>query len=52
MRIPDGAGLGIDIDVQEIAARPYQARDLRHYVGTLTDIRPPDAQSYFGDQDS
>ena len=48
MQIPDGPGLGIDIDVEAIASRPYEARDLRHYVGTLTDIRPPDATGYFG----
>jgi galactonate dehydratase len=47
MRIPEGPGLGIDIDEEAIGAHPYQPRDLRHYKGTLTDIRPPDARSYF-----
>jgi len=28
-------------------AHPYEARDLRHYRGTLTDIRPPEAGAYF-----
>ena len=40
MFIPTGAGLGIDIDEDAIARYPYQPHDLRHYVGTLTDIRP------------
>ncbi len=47
MHIPQEPGLGIDIDEEAIAAHPYQPRDLRHYKGTLTDIRPPDARSYF-----
>lgn len=45
--IPDGPGLGIDLNVEAIAEHPYEARDLRHYKGTLTDIRPMDAQTYF-----
>ena len=40
MFISTGAGLGIDIDEDAIARYPYQPHDLRHYVGTLTDIRP------------
>jgi galactonate dehydratase len=47
MAIPDGPGLGIDIDEQAIARYPYQSRNLRHYTGHLTDIRPQDAQEYF-----
>ena len=47
MHIPDEPGLGIDINVEAIANYPYQARDLRHYSGALTDIRPPDATGYF-----
>jgi galactonate dehydratase len=50
MRIPDAPGLGIDINVEAIAAHPYVARNLRHYVGTLTNIRPPDAKSYMQTQ--
>ncbi len=45
--IPTGPGLGIDLNEEVIAQHPYQPRDLRHYKGTLTDIRPPDATSYF-----
>lgn len=47
MRIPDAPGLGIDLNEEAIAEHPYQPRDLRHYVGKLTDIRPPDATDYF-----
>ena len=47
MQIPNAPGLGIDINVDAIAAHPYEPRDLRHYTGQLTDIRPPDAVSYF-----
>ena len=47
MRIPDAPGLGIDLNEEAIAAHPYQPRDLRHYVGRLTEIRPPDAVGYF-----
>ncbi|MBU4459518.1 MAG: galactonate dehydratase [Verrucomicrobia bacterium] len=47
MRIPDAPGLGIDLNEAAIAEHPYQPRDLRHYVGRLTDIRPPDAVGYF-----
>jgi galactonate dehydratase len=47
MTIPDAPGLGIDLDEDAIAKHPYEARDLRHYNGTLTAIRPADATSYF-----
>jgi galactonate dehydratase len=50
MRIPDAPGLGIDLNVEAIAAHPYVAHNLRHYAGTLTDIRPPDAKSYMQTQ--
>lgn len=47
MFIPDLPGLGIDINEEEIAKHPYECRNLRHYVGTLTDIRPADSKGYF-----
>jgi galactonate dehydratase len=47
LRIPDAPGLGIDLDEEAIAAHPFQPRELRHYTGQLTDIRPPDAADYF-----
>ena len=46
MKIPDGPGLGIDLHEEAIAAHPYEPRDLRHFNGTLTEIRPPDATHY------
>lgn len=47
MFIPDLPGLGIDINEEEIAKHPYECRNLRHYAGTLTDIRPADSKGYF-----
>ena len=47
MRIPDKPGLGIDINEDAIAEHPYIPRDLRHYNGKLTEIRPDDATPYF-----
>ncbi len=47
MLIPDAPGLGIDIDEAAIAEYPYEARNLRHYSGNLTEIRPADAVGYF-----
>ncbi len=54
LRVEDGCmlinqrpGLGIELRVDEIAIHPYQPRDLRHYRGNLTDIRPPGAPGYF-----
>ena len=46
MRIPDGLGLGIDLNEDAIGEYPYQPRDLRHYNGKLTEIRPPEAVEY------
>lgn len=42
MFISNKPGLGLDIIEDEIAKHPYIAKDLRHYNGTLTDIRPKD----------
>ena len=47
MYITDRPGLGVDIDEKAIAAHPYSPKPLRHYIGTLTDIRPKEAVSYF-----
>jgi galactonate dehydratase len=42
MLIPDKPGLGLDLNEDAIANHPYIAKDLRHYRGDLTDIRPKD----------
>lgn len=47
MLIPEKPGLGIELNEAEMAKHPYEARDLRHYRGDLTDIRPVDAKPYF-----
>src|SRR5690606_4203274 len=47
MQIPDRPGLGIDLHEEALLKHPYQARHLRHYEGTLTDIRPDTAKDYF-----
>ena len=45
--IPDGPGLGLELHEEAASRFPYQPRDLRHYRGDLTDIRPPEAVPYF-----
>lgn len=45
--IPDRPGLGIELNEAAFADHPYSPRQLRHYRGDLTDIRPPDAVEYF-----
>ena len=47
MYINDRPGIGVDINEEAIAKYPYQPISLRHYKGTLTEIRPKDAASYF-----
>ncbi len=38
--IPQGIGLGLEINEENCSKYPYQHIDLRHYKGTLTDVRP------------
>jgi galactonate dehydratase len=45
--IPDKPGLGIEINEEECLKHPYSVHTLRHYMGALTDIRPPDTAFYF-----
>lgn len=48
MSIGSKPGLGIELNESEIAKHPYEPHDLRHYKGTLTDIRPKSAyETYF-----
>jgi galactonate dehydratase len=47
MRIPSRPGLGVELDEDAAAEYPYEPRDLRHYRGDLTDIRPPDAVPWY-----
>ena len=47
MYINDKPGLGVEINEEVITKYPYQPISLRHYKGTLTDIRPDNATSYF-----
>ena len=45
--IPDKPGLGIDVNIDEVLKRPYTPRNLRHYTGAVTDIRPKDDTVYY-----
>ncbi|MCS7460073.1 galactonate dehydratase [Paenibacillus doosanensis] len=47
MTIPDKPGLGIELDEEAALQHPYAPHDLRHYNGTLTQIRPPASEPYF-----
>jgi len=47
MHIPDRPGLGIELLTDEARKHPYVPKDLRHYTGALTDIRPPETLPYF-----
>jgi galactonate dehydratase len=47
MEIPARPGLGIDFDDEACARHPYKPYELRHYKGTLTDIRPAVAPPFF-----
>jgi len=47
MAIPSKPGLGIEINPEEIRKYPYEPRNLRHYTGALTNIRPENVQGYF-----
>jgi len=47
IKIPDKPGLGIDLNEDVIASHPYKPRNLRHYAGTVTDIRPKDDTVYY-----
>ena len=45
--IGDKPGLGIDVNVEAVEERPYHPINLRHYTGTLTEIRPKDDTIFY-----
>ena len=45
--IPTGVGLGLEIHEENCLKYPFQPIDLRHYKGTLTNIRPADHTSTY-----
>ena len=45
--VPNKPGLGIEVDEEYIQTKPYAPRILRHYTGTLTDIRAKDDTVYY-----
>lgn len=47
MAIPQAPGLGIDIDESACEKHPYQPHPLRHYKGSLTNIRPVNAVPFY-----
>ena len=47
IKIPDKPGLGIDLNEEIIKSRPYTPRNLRHYTGAVTDIRPKGDTIYY-----
>jgi len=47
MHVPTEPGLGVDICEEAIAEHPYEPTGLRHYRGTLVDIRPEGATKYY-----
>ena len=47
MKVPTDPGLGVDICEEEITKHPYQPTSLRHFRGSLVDIRPASAQKYY-----
>ena len=43
----DRPGLGIELNEEAAAAHAKHDHWLRHYVGTLTNVRPPDSEKYY-----
>lgn len=40
--IPEGIGLGLELNEENCLKYPFRPIDLRHYKGTLTNVRPAD----------
>lgn len=47
IRIPKRSGLGIELDEAACGKHPFKPVYLRHYQGTLTDIRPAGADTVY-----
>ena len=45
--IPEGVGLGLELNEENCRKYPFQPVDLRHYKGTLTNVRPKDQTSFY-----
>ena len=45
--IPEGNGLGLNLNEEACMKYPFQPVDLRHYKGTLTNVRPKGSTSYY-----
>lgn len=45
--INDKPGLGVEINESEVGKLPYKPRNLRHYNGELTDIRPKGETKFY-----
>ncbi len=46
MLVPQGPGLGVDLNLEALTRYPPKTYSLRHYGGTLTNIRPVDAKPF------
>ena len=47
IHIPEGVGLGLELNEENCMKYPFQPIDLRHYKGTLTNVRPKDQTSFY-----
>lgn len=47
IQIPNKPGLGIEVNDEFVKTLPYKPRNLRHYTGTLTNIRPLNDTHYY-----
>lgn len=47
IKIPEGVGLGLELNEENCLKYPFQPVDLRHYKGTLTDVRPVNQTSTY-----
>ena len=45
--IPDKPGLGLSMNEEACESYPFQPIDLRHYKGTLTNVRPAGNTGYY-----